>query len=179
MELYDISCVPQSTRASFTTFISELWATAPADVTAWDLIHASGLLYRPYALGQHYWILDPNDPSSGQLNPKWDFRSTSLTNVANPETAYLVGYRTGIVPAPTGSALNAEWVTLAPLVVDGKPDGLLADQVFRLNTNGGMPPTNSVSFIPFDDPTLPYGISLDAVCSRFSGTSCQINSELL
>lgn len=145
MELYDISCIPQSARASFTTFISALWAAAPPEVTAWDLVETSGVLYKPYALGQHYWILDPNDPSSGSLNPKWDFRSTSLKNDPNPETAYVVMYRTGIVPAPIDSARNAEWVTLAPLTVDEQPDGLLADQVFRLNTNGGMPPSNSVS----------------------------------
>ena len=145
MELYDISCIPQSTRAAFTTFISELWATAPAELTAWDLVNMSKFLYKPYALGQHYWIADPLDPSSGQINPKWDFRSTSLTNVANPETAYLVGNRTGIVPAPTDSVHSAEWVTLAPLIVEGKPDGLLADQVFRINTNGGNAPNGSVS----------------------------------
>ena len=144
MELLDISCIPQSARASFTTFVSNLWATAPENTTGWDLVGASGVLLHPFALGQHYWVADPLAPSSGTLSPMWDFRSTSLPRVADPRTAYLVGYRTGIVPAPTDPARDAEWVTLAPLVVDGKPDGLLADQVFRLNTNGGMPPTNSV-----------------------------------
>jgi hypothetical protein len=147
MELYDISCIPQSAHKAFTTFIHDLYVAAPPDLTVQDLIATSGTLYKPYAVGQHYWIYDPLDPESGNVNPKWDFASTSLQDASDVETTFLVGNRTGIVPAPTDADVNAQWVTLEPYMIEGKPDGRLADQVFRLNTNGGMPPTNSVGVV--------------------------------
>ncbi|EKM50315.1 uncharacterized protein PHACADRAFT_201155, partial [Phanerochaete carnosa HHB-10118-sp] len=141
LELFDLSCTSIDQRESYTASVQQQWLAAPADYTALDLIEDSETEYKPYSVGQHYWVPDPLDPSDGTFNPKWDFGSRvwndALENATDPETAYLYGYRTGIVPAPVDPAVNIEWVTLAPLTQNGQPLGLFADQVFRIFTNGG------------------------------------------
>ena len=156
MELFDISCVPQSERPAFDTAVYNLYASAPADFTATELVESAGLAYKPFALGQHYWVPNPqnsSDPLDGAVNPKWDFGSKawhdSLENAADPETAYLIGVRTGIVPAPNDPDVNIPWATLSPYFnPDGSRLGTFADQVFRINTNGGYAPNASVCYPP-------------------------------
>lgn len=137
-----MSCIPYTAQGAFTTYVSKLWEAAAPDVTAQDLIMMSGMLASPYALGQHYFIPDPNNASSGQLFAKWDFTSSRMKNDPNRENAYLVAYRTGEVPSPDDPSRDADWLSLAPVLVDGKPDGLLGDQVFRIHSNGGNQPAS-------------------------------------
>lgn len=151
MELFDVSCIPQAERAAFTAEVYDAYLKAPPAMTAVELVEKSGRLLKPFALGQHYWVPDPLNETDGSVNPKWDFGSRAwhdaLEFAVNPETAYQIGYRTGIVSAPNDPDVNIEWVTLAPLVRDGVPLGLFTDQVFRINTNGGFPPAGSVCYL--------------------------------
>lgn len=103
-------------------------------MTAADLVAESASF--AYTLGEHHFITDPTGATSG-IFARWDF-TARLKN----ESAYVVAYRTGEVTAPNDAAVNADWLSLAPVLVNGKPDGLLADQVFRLHSNGGNPPSS-------------------------------------
>ena len=99
--MYDMSCIPYIAQGAFTTYISKLWEAAAPDVTAQDLIMMSGMLANPYALGQHYFVPDPNNASSGQLFAKWDFTSSpAFRDDPNVKNAYLVALRTGEVSSP-------------------------------------------------------------------------------
>jgi hypothetical protein len=143
-ELFDTSCIHAMAHHNFTTFMSKLWEEAPPEITAKDLIAASGL--NPYALGQHYFVPDPNNATDGTLYAKWDFTSTAMKHDPNRKNAYAVGYRTGEVTSPDDPSRDADWLSLAPVIVNGKPDGQLADQVFRLNSNGGSAPASVCLF---------------------------------
>ena len=143
-ELFDISCIPLTAQASFTTFVHDLWLAAPPEMTALDLISQFDKLNPPYALGQHYFVPNRGNASDPNIYAKWDFSSASLKHDKNAKNAYSVGVRTGQVPSPDDPTHDADWLSLTPLLVDGKPDGELADQVFRLHSNGGNPP-DSVS----------------------------------
>lgn len=82
-------------------------------------------------IGYHYFIND-----TGTLSPKFDFTSAGPT-MGNPD-AFVVGTKAVGVPAPN-SARDIDWLELK--AVSGK----VADEVFRVETRGGPPPT-SVSF---------------------------------
>ena len=141
-ELFDISCIPLTAQASFTTFVHDLWLAAPPEMTAFDLISMFNMFDPPYALGQHYFVSNPNNASDPTIYAKWDFTSTGFKNDPNGANAYVVAYRTGDVPSPDDPTHDADWLSLSPILIDGKPDGQLADQVFRLHSNGGNPPTS-------------------------------------
>ena len=82
-------------------------------------------------IGYHYFVND-----TGTLSPKFDFTSAGPTK-GNPD-AFVVGTKAVGVPAPN-SARDIDWLELK--AVSGK----VADEVFRVETRGGQPPT-SVSF---------------------------------
>lgn len=155
MELFDVSCIPQHDRAAFTKAVYDLWIHAPSDMSALHLVETSGRALEPFAMGQHYWVPNPLNAADGTTNPKWDFGSHAwhdiLAHAEDPESAYLIGYRTGIVPAPVDPEVNIEWVTLAPLLRNGQPLGHFAKQVFRINTYGGFAPSATC------DPKGPIG----------------------
>ncbi|KDQ31887.1 hypothetical protein PLEOSDRAFT_1034910 [Pleurotus ostreatus PC15] len=83
----------------------------------------------PTILGQHYFITNPITGSG--LSPKWDFTSQGATK-GNPD-AFVVGARSGGVPAPTGPQ-DIDWLFLTGV------QGQLADQIYRVDTRGGQPP---------------------------------------
>jgi hypothetical protein len=82
-------------------------------------------------VGHHYFISD-----NGTLRPKFDFTSTGPTQ-GNPD-AFVVATKAVDVPAPN-RVQDVDWLELT--AVSGK----FADEVFRVDTKGGQPPTN-VSF---------------------------------
>ncbi|GJE90418.1 hypothetical protein PsYK624_065510 [Phanerochaete sordida] len=141
LELYDLSCVAIEDREAKTQDVYEQWVAADPSVTALDIIQ-SAHSDSAYAWGQHYWVPDPNSPGDGSYNPEWDFASTVYGDVlagTNHDDAYLIGYRTGIVPAPVDPADNIEWVTLSGYTnAAGEQYGHFADQVFRIFCYGGV-----------------------------------------
>ncbi|GJE90427.1 hypothetical protein PsYK624_065600 [Phanerochaete sordida] len=141
-EIYDISCIPVSAHAAFTTFVAKMWGTASPNMTAPELISLTGMLHAPNALGQHYFVKNPNNLSDPTLLAVWDFRTSRLAHDPNVANAYGIGVRVGEVPSPDDPVHDADWLTLTPAIVDGKPDGQLADQVFRIHTNSGNPPAS-------------------------------------
>ncbi|KAI0696843.1 hypothetical protein BC835DRAFT_1340949 [Cytidiella melzeri] len=128
-ELFDISCLPPSTFNGLTTAAYVAWEAAPASVTPQDIIDALAGAGSPEVLGQHYFITN----ASGGLSPKWDFTSASMAG--NPN-AYVVGVRTGDIPAPTDPTVNVDWLSLS------NGGGELAEQIFRVQTRGGQPPSS-------------------------------------
>lgn len=141
LELFDFSCVPFDERAAKTKDAYDKWVAAPPNVTALDIIEHAWQ-HTSTAWGQHYWVPDPNDPSDGTFNPKWDFASTQYHDVlagSTDESAWLIGYRTGIVDAPVDPADNIQWVSLSALdKPDGTPWGKFAQQVYRIYCYGGV-----------------------------------------
>lgn len=139
-----MSCLSPSNWNSATTAAFQAWQAAPPSVTAQDVIHKLSQLHTSIVLGQHYFITNPITGSG--LSPKWDFTSASEKGHPN---AFVVGARTGGAPAPTDPATNVDWLSLS------KAQGDLADQIYRIETRGGQPPT-SVSplvlycMVPFD-----------------------------
>ena len=107
------------------------WKHAPPSVTIQDIIAKFSEFHPPYILGQHYFITNPITGSG--LSPKWDFTSASK---AGDPTAFVVGAKTGDVPAPTAPQTNVDWLSLS------NAQGALAQQIFRLQTHGGQPPSS-------------------------------------
>lgn len=130
-ELFDISCFRESAFTSITDRVNAAWQAAPSGVTAQDIISTLAPFDPPFVLGQHFFIVNPITGSG--LSPKWDFTSASEKGHPN---AFVVGARTGDVHAPEDSATNVDWLSL------NKAQGDLADQVFRVVTRGGQPPTS-------------------------------------
>ncbi|KAJ8515689.1 hypothetical protein ONZ45_g6931 [Pleurotus djamor] len=87
------------------------------------------LIWTP--LGEHYFI--PNPVTGTGLSPKWDFTSHGATS--GNHNAFVVGARSGGLPSPSGSA-NVDWLSLSNV------QGRLANQVFRVDTKGGQPPSS-------------------------------------
>jgi len=78
--------------------------------------------------GYHYFIND-----NGTLRPKFDFTSTGPTK--GNSDAYAVTTKAVDVPAPN-SLHDIDWLGLKGL------SGKFADEVFRVDTRGGQPPTS-------------------------------------
>ncbi|KAI0696842.1 hypothetical protein BC835DRAFT_1271280 [Cytidiella melzeri] len=128
-ELFDVSCLPSSD--SYETIIdiaSAAWSIAPASWTAAKVIQAMAELKNPSVLGQHYFVTN----AAGGLSPKWDFTSASEAGHAD---AFVIGAKTGDIPAPTNPTKNIDWLSLSAA------SGDLATQVYRLQTRGGQPPS--------------------------------------
>jgi hypothetical protein len=79
-------------------------------------------------LGQYYFINGTN----GALVPKFDFTSSG-PNKGNLE-AFVVATRVGDIPAPVPQ--NIDWVEL------NRTSGKLANEVIRVNTKAGQPPSS-------------------------------------
>ncbi|KAF4564706.1 hypothetical protein EYR40_010878 [Pleurotus pulmonarius] len=129
-ELFDISCLlgtPAFDHIEDLAFT--IWKALPNKVTADKVIELLHLAKTPTILGQHYFITNPITGSG--LSPKWDFTSQGATK-GNPN-AFVVGARSGGVPAPTGPQ-DVDWLFLTGV------QGQLADQIYRVDTRGGQPP---------------------------------------
>ncbi|KAI0315705.1 hypothetical protein OF83DRAFT_1084773 [Amylostereum chailletii] len=129
-ELFDISCLsgtPEWTRIQTDAY--SLWNSSPANTS--DIINLfAGKLGNFDVLGQHYFVANP--AGSGAPVPKFDFTSARFKGNAD---AFTVLAKSGDIAAPTGSA-DVDWLMLN--VTSGK----LADEVFRVNTKAGQPPTS-------------------------------------
>ncbi|GJE95397.1 hypothetical protein PsYK624_115810 [Phanerochaete sordida] len=141
-EIFDTSCVPLSAQGAYATYIYKVWTSASPDMSASELVSVSGMLNLPGALGQHYFAKNPTNASDPALYAVWDFRGGRLKNDPNVANAWGMGLRVGQVPSPDDPVLDSTWLALTPFLVDGKPVGQIADQVFRVNTNGGNPPAS-------------------------------------
>ncbi|KAI0090379.1 hypothetical protein BDY19DRAFT_855119, partial [Irpex rosettiformis] len=129
-EVFDISCLSPSKYDGLTTSAYYAWQGAPSSVTPQDIIDHLAGIGSPEVLGQHYFI---TNPSGTGLSPKWDF--TSASEAGHPD-AFVIGARTGDIPAPTNPTINIDWLSLS------NAGGDLADQVFRVQTRGGQPPSS-------------------------------------
>ena len=111
-------------------------------MTADDIVSWTEEFNPGVALGVHYWIKDPVNPNSGKIYAKWDFSmSERMTNDTHKDHAYLVASESSNVPDPFDPVKNSAWLVEPVLVINGEKDGELADQVFRINSNGGQAPT--------------------------------------
>ncbi|KAJ8515026.1 hypothetical protein ONZ45_g7492 [Pleurotus djamor] len=131
-ELFDISCLvgtSEFNRVQDNFF--NVWKLLPKGVTADKVIGLLHLAKTPVILGQHFFITNPL--TGVGLSPKWDFTSQGATK-GNPN-AFVVGARSGGIPAPTG-AKDVDWLSLNGV------QGGLASQVFRVDTRGGQPPAS-------------------------------------
>ncbi|KAF5389592.1 hypothetical protein D9757_004184 [Collybiopsis confluens] len=130
-ELFDVSCLYGSPEfQNLPSYVYDFWNQA--SVSPADLI-ALGETFDPsFILGEHYFITNPVTGSG--LSPKWDFTSHAFAGY--PE-AFVVGSKIADVPAPTGSS-DIDWLTLTNLT------GLLANEVYRIDTRGGQPPASCV-----------------------------------
>ena len=79
-------------------------------------------------IGNHYFIND-----NGTLSPKFDF--TSVGPLKGNPNAFVVAAKAVDVPAPD-STRDIDWLELKAV------SGEVADEVFRVETRGGQPPTS-------------------------------------
>lgn len=137
-ELFDLSCAKDSSFGDLTDVAFAFWKVTPKDVTTQDIIKTLAFIdpafKTPIILGQHYFVTNPTTGTG--VSPKWDFTSASLKGHTD---AFVVGARIGDLAAPTNPATNVDWLAL------NAAQGNLADEVFRVETRGGQPPS-SVSF---------------------------------
>lgn len=127
-ELFDGSCL-YGTPAfeSAPTTVYDVWS-ATTGITIQEVITTLGLTPDAAMLGQHYYV--PNPMGSG-LSPKWDFTLSGVT-AGNPN-AYVIGVKIGDLPSSDSSDIDDLMVKAV--------EGELASEVFRVETNGGQPPT--------------------------------------
>lgn len=137
-QLYDISCLYNSSPTVFKTIqepLYEAWTTLSSEVTVQEITAVTPFLLSPEViLADHYFI--PNPAGTG-LSPVWDFRATK-SFYGNPN-AYILGASVKSAVSPVDPSNNINWVRLR------KVSGEIADEVFRVDTIGGQPPT-SVTF---------------------------------
>lgn len=127
-EIFDSSCLygtPAFESAPTTAY--DVWS-ATTGITIQEVINTLGRTHDPAVLGQHYYV--PNPMGSG-LSPKWDFTSSGAT-AGNPN-AYVIGVKIGDLPSSDSNDID----NLMVKAVEGE----LASEVFRVETNGGQPPT--------------------------------------
>ncbi|KAG1741272.1 hypothetical protein EDB19DRAFT_1907967 [Suillus lakei] len=127
-EIFDSSCLygtPAFDSAS--TIAYDVWS-ATTGVTIQEVITTLRLTPDLAVLGQHYYV--PNLVGSG-LSPKWDFTSSGVTD-GNPN-AYVIGAKIGDLPSSDSRNIDDLMVKAV--------EGELASEIFRMETNGGQPPS--------------------------------------
>ncbi|KAE9404663.1 putative malate dehydrogenase [Gymnopus androsaceus JB14] len=138
-ELFDISCL-YGTRGfeDLPSAAFKAWNNS-VNTNVFDslAVISHHVLKFPFTLGQHYYTTNPVTGSG--LTPKWDFTSATF---AGDSAAFVVGNKTDDVPAPINSAVNIDWVYLTNLT------GTLANEIYRVDTQGGQPPTSCIPGSP-------------------------------
>jgi len=129
-DLFDISCLYGTKEfAKIQNDAFDIWKKCPKfDPSESNLINELRQKFKIPLLGYHYFIND-----NGTLRPKFDLTSTG-PNKGNPD-AFVVASKALGVPAPNSSQ-DVDWLLLKAL------SGKLADEVFRVYTKGGQPPTS-------------------------------------
>ena len=116
--------------------IYNVWVNISQDITVQQITAVIPALLAPEViLADHYFI--PNPAGTG-LSPVWDFRATQ--NYQGKEDAFIVGATVASVAAPVDPADNISWLRIKEIAGDA------ADEVYRIDTIGGQPPT-SVSLL--------------------------------
>ncbi|KAH7870889.1 uncharacterized protein C8R40DRAFT_613845 [Lentinula edodes] len=138
-ELFDVSClVGQSSFTSLQSTAFAAWnsSTSTAVSSTSGVLSSANVISSPITLGQHYFITNPVTGSG--LSPKWDFTSNALAGNAD---AFVVAAKIDDVAAPTGSA-DVDWLYLTNLT---GTTGTLANEIYRIDTQGGQPPASCTS----------------------------------
>jgi len=134
-QLYDISCLYHSYPKLFRTIqepLYEAWVNMTDEVTVQEILAIIPALLSPEVISSdHYFI--PNSAGSG-LSPVWDFRTTQRFH--GKDDAVFVGRGVGSVVPPVDPSNNINWLRV------GKVSGGIADEVYRIDTIGGQPPTS-------------------------------------
>jgi len=129
-ELFDVSClVPTPLWSDLPDAAFSAWSEL-SNITILEIIAALRALGSPGVLGQHYFV---PSATGGAPSPKFDFTSGGVLK-PNPD-AYVISAKAGDIPSPT-SPTDVDWLVLNAV------QGELADQVFRVDTRGGQPPSS-------------------------------------
>jgi len=136
-EVFDISCLASSNTTLLSTVHDDmfnLWYSSEAgNVTVQQLIDAlPNTVVANSILGQHYFI----DNGAGGIAPVWDSRA--IPEFQGVDDAVFVGKVLANVSDPSPTE-NVSWLHL------GKVSGDIADEVYRILTVGGVPPSSCVS----------------------------------
>jgi hypothetical protein len=141
-QLYDISCLYQSSPTLFGTIqepLYDAWVGWPDDSTVQQLAAVIPAFVSPEVIqADHYFI--PN-PAGAGLSPVWDFRTNQ--RFQGKDNAFLVGKVAASVVPPVDPPHNINWLRV------GKVAGDIANEVFRIDTIGGQPPTSVSPFFCF------------------------------
>jgi hypothetical protein len=134
-QLYDISCLYNSSPTLFRTIqepLYDAWVNLTSEITVQHIAVVIPALLSPEVIqADHYFI--PNPTGTG-LSPVWDFRTNK--KFLGQENAVFVGKGAGSVVPPVDPSNNINWLRV------GKVSGDIADEVYRIDTIGGQPPTS-------------------------------------
>ncbi|KAF9648750.1 hypothetical protein BDM02DRAFT_3085405, partial [Thelephora ganbajun] len=137
-QLYDISCLYRSSPTLFGTIqepIYKAWVNISNEITVQQVTAVIPALLSPEIIeADHYFI--PNAAGTG-LSPVWDFRATQ--RFRDKPDAIFVGKGEASVAPPDDPSKNVNWLRV------GKVAGSIADEVYRIDTIGGQPPTSCTS----------------------------------
>ena len=138
-DLFEIACLYDTTEfAEIQVDTFDIWEKYNGlDPHEWDLVYEFLDVFDIPLVGFHYFI-----NYDGTLLPKFDFTSAGPTE-GNPD-AFVVGTKVVDVPAPD-SARDVDWLELKAM------SGKFADDVFRVETIGGQPPTSVSSVCLYSD----------------------------
>jgi hypothetical protein len=133
-ELFDISCLASTNSPLLSTVHDDMFkfwnSSQAASVTIQQLIDTLPNILPPNTvLGQHYFI----ENGSGGISPLWDFRATP--NFEGVDDAVFVG-KTLANMSDSNPTQNIAWLHV------GKVNGSIADEVYRISTVGGVPPSS-------------------------------------
>ena len=138
-QLYDISCLYHSSPTLFRTIqepIYEAWVNMSSEITVQQITAVIPALLSPEVIqSDHFFIPNP----AGGISPVWDFRATQ--KFRGKENAFFLGTGAGSVVAPVDPANNINWLRV------GRVAGDIADEIYRIDTIGGQPPTSVSSLL--------------------------------
>ena len=140
-QLYDISCLYHSSPELFKTVqepIYQAWINMSQAVTVQQIAHVIPAFLSPDVIqADHYFI---SNPAGAGLSPVWDFRATQ--RFQGKQDAIFVGKGVGSVVPPVDPPHNINWLRVGMVVGD------IADEVYRIDTIGGQPPTSVSVLLP-------------------------------
>lgn len=139
-QLYDISCLYNPSPTLFRSIqepLYEAWVNLTSEITVQHLTAVIPALLTPEVIqADHYFI--PSATGTG-LSPVWDFRTSQKFH--GQDNAVFVGKGAGSVVPPVDPPHNINWLRV------GKVSGDIADEVYRIDTIGGQPPTSVSSLL--------------------------------
>ena len=110
----------------------EAWVNLTSEITVQQLAAVIPALISPEVVqSDHYFI---SNAAGNGISPVWDFRTNQ--KFQGQENAIFVGKGVGSVVPPVDPPNNINWLRV------GKVAGDIADEVYRIDTIGGQPPTS-------------------------------------